>query len=65
MIAAWYSAKSLCGGDRDEHIHCGGRLLLCNPGRPDSNTAQILDNSIIIIVDEGPRVDTGLTVPAI
>ena len=39
-----------------------GRVLLCNPGRPHSNTntTQIFENSIII-VDEGPRVDAGLT----
>ena len=38
-----------------------GRVLLCNPDRPHSNTStkQIFDNSIII-VDEGPRVDTDL-----
>ena len=38
-----------------------GRVLLCNPGQPHSNTStkQIFDNSIII-VDEGPRVNAGL-----
>ena len=42
-----------------------GRVLLCNPGRPHSNTntMQILDNSITI-VDEGPhswrRINTDL-----
>ena len=37
-----------------------GRVLLCNPGRPHSNTStkQVFDNSIVI-VDKGPRVDAG------
>ena len=39
-----------------------GKVLLCNPGQPhlNRNTTEIFDNSIII-VDEGSRVDAGLT----